>query len=61
MIYYPIPLYNQEAFKSIAVISQSLTNTEILTKCVLSLPMHTELKIGQQQYIADCIKSFFKK
>lgn len=61
MIYYPIPLHKQEAFKSIAVVSQSLTNTEILTKSVLSLPMHTELKIGQQQYIADCIKSFFKK
>jgi len=61
MIYYPIPLYNQEAFKSIAVVPQSLTNTEILTKSVLSLPMHTELNIGQQQYIADCIKSFFKK
>ncbi|WP_071840059.1 DegT/DnrJ/EryC1/StrS family aminotransferase, partial [Sediminibacterium salmoneum] len=61
MIYYPIPLYNQEAFKSIAVVSQSLTNTEILTKSVLSLPMHTELKIGQQQYIADCIKSNFLK
>lgn len=58
MIYYPIPLNEQEAYSSLGIIADDLNNTKRLCKSVLSLPMHTELTIDQQVYITDAIKSF---
>ena len=43
MIYYPLPLHHQEAFKNISIIGENLDNSEKLCTQVLSLPMHTEL------------------
>ena len=60
MIYYPVPLNEQEAFKSIGLVKGSLSVTEELCKSVLSLPMHTELYEEQQEFIANQIKSYFK-
>jgi UDP-2-acetamido-2-deoxy-ribo-hexuluronate aminotransferase len=60
MIYYPIPLNKQEAFRNIATVAGMLNETECLCSSVLSLPMHTELTEEQQVYITDKIKSFFK-
>lgn len=60
MIYYPVPLNEQEAFKSIGAVVGSLNITESLCKSVLSLPMHTELNDDQQVFIANHIISFFK-
>lgn len=60
MIYYPLPLNEQEAFLPIGVIKGSLANTEALCKAVLSLPMHTELTQETQTYITQTIQSFFK-
>lgn len=60
MIYYPVPLNEQEAFKSIGSVVGSLNVTEDLCRSVLSLPMHTELSEDQQVYIATNIQSFFK-
>lgn len=61
MIYYPVPLNKQEAFKPIASVYGSLDVTEELCSMVLSLPMHTELTEKQQIFITEQIKSFFKK
>jgi dTDP-4-amino-4,6-dideoxygalactose transaminase len=61
MIYYPIPLNEQEAFQSIAKVVGSLEVTEKLCKSVLSIPMHTELQEEQQAYIIHHIKEFFKQ
>jgi dTDP-4-amino-4,6-dideoxygalactose transaminase len=61
MIYYPIPLNNQEAFQKIGLVSGKLTNTNQLCKSVLSLPIHTELTIEEQEFIANAIRSFFIK
>ena len=58
MIYYPIPLNEQEAYSALGIIADNLTETQKLCKSVLSLPMHTELTIDQQIYITDAIKSF---
>jgi dTDP-4-amino-4,6-dideoxygalactose transaminase len=58
MIYYPIPLNEQEAYRALGIIADNLTETQQLCKSVLSLPMHTELTIDQQIYITDAIKSF---
>jgi UDP-2-acetamido-2-deoxy-ribo-hexuluronate aminotransferase len=60
MVYYPVPLNEQEAFKKIGAVVGSLTTTEELCKSVLSLPMHTELTEVQQVFIAEHIQLFFK-
>lgn len=59
MIYYPIPLNNQHAFKKIGKVHSTLKVTNRLCESVLSLPMHTELTDDQQIYIAETIKAFF--
>lgn len=59
MVYYPIPLNEQEAFCTIGAVVGSLNETERLCSSVLSLPMHTELTEEQQVFITDKVKSFF--
>ena len=61
IVYYPIPLYKQEAFSLYVKSGFKLTNTEILCNQVLSLPMHTELEESTQQYIIEKIKIFFNE
>lgn len=60
MIYYPVPLHKQDAFKTIARTHTSLEISEQLSSEVLSIPMHTELCKEQQDYIINAIKEFFK-
>ena len=59
MIYYPLPLYKQDAYKSFYTNKAPLKITEELCKEVLSLPMHTELTEEMQDQIVNEIKSFF--
>ncbi len=60
MIYYPVPLYAQEAFKkSIGNHFDKLPITEILCNSVISLPMHTELDEEQLTFITQAVLSFF--
>ena len=56
MIYYPIPIHNQVPYKN----NQSLENTELLSKEVISLPIHTEIENSNQEYIIKKINNFFK-
>jgi len=51
MIYYPIPLHEQNAFKSDRFKKGDFPVTEKLCNCVLSLPMHTELDTDTLEYI----------
>ncbi len=61
MIYYPVPLYQQEAYKtSAAHPGFSLPVTEMLCRSVISLPMHTEMDDAMLDYICQSVKSFFK-
>lgn len=55
MIYYPIGMHNQQAYKTNDVFPIS----DKLCSEVLSLPMHTELDLEQQQFIATAVKSFY--
>lgn len=59
MIYYPLPLYKQEAFRKFISDDISLANTEQLCDQVLSLPIHTEMNIDVMNFICSTIKSFF--
>jgi len=58
MIYYPLPLQEQQAFRSIARPSGSLDVAAQLCRRVLSLPMHTELTEAQQEEVARHIVDF---
>lgn len=59
MIYYPVPLYEQEAFKGFTDVTH-LPVTDQLCKEVISLPMHTELNEEMLAYVVDGVKSFWK-
>lgn len=58
VIYYPLPLYKQEAFKMYCKPEFELPNTEALCNSVLSIPMHTELNTEIQDKIIETIKNF---
>ena len=60
MIYYPLPLQQQEAFSNITRAAESLDTAAELAASVLSLPIHTEISHEQQDMVIDAIKSFFK-
>jgi dTDP-4-amino-4,6-dideoxygalactose transaminase len=60
MIYYPLPLQEQEAFLFITRTAESLDNAKKLSDSVLSLPMHTELTSKEQDFIIDKIRKFFE-
>lgn len=51
MIYYPIPCHKQEMLKNYNVADINLPVTDMLTQCVISLPMHTELTVEELEYI----------
>ena len=58
MIYYPVPLHLQKAYQNIRYQAGDFPNAEKLSECVLSLPMHTELKLDQLKYITDSVLEF---
>ena len=60
MIYYPVPLYKQEAFKSYVNSDFEIANVEELCSTVFSLPIHTEIENSSQEFIIERIKEFFK-
>jgi len=60
MVYYPIPLYMQNAFKKYVPLGFRLSITEELCQSVLSLPIHTEGNYDEMRYISDSVKGFFK-
>ena len=60
MVYYPLPLHKQKAYKDSRYDLVDFTNTEALNKSVISLPMHTELSQEQLEYITRIVKEFKK-
>ncbi|MCB0653621.1 MAG: DegT/DnrJ/EryC1/StrS family aminotransferase [Saprospiraceae bacterium] len=60
MIYYPVPLYAQEAYRGeFSGGVEFLEVTDQLCKEVLSLPIHTEMTEEIQNYIIKAVLSFF--
>lgn len=51
MIYYPVPLHMQKAYQDPRYHEGDFPVAERLSRCVLSLPMHTELDDEQLDYI----------
>lgn len=60
MIYYPLPLQEQDAFKPIAREAEPLPISKKLAYSVLSLPMHTELTHKIQDEVVGRVRGFFK-
>jgi UDP-2-acetamido-2-deoxy-ribo-hexuluronate aminotransferase len=59
MIYYPVPLNQQEAFKKISRVIGDLAVSTSLCQSVLSLPIHTEMVESTQDFIISSIKEFY--
>ena len=59
MIYYPIPLHFQKAYARAGFSEGSFPVTEKLSKSVISLPIHTEMKIDELAFICDTIRNFY--
>ena len=59
MIYYPLPVHEQEAYKWVARLSGNLNESKQLCSDVLSLPIHSEMTDEEQTFIIETIKSFF--
>lgn len=58
MVYYPMPLHQQEAFKDEKYPLGSFPISEGLCRSVLSLPIHTEMKADVLAQIIEGVKSF---
>ena len=58
MVYYPVPLYEQIAFRHYAP-DTKLAVTEQLCREVISLPIHTEMNLEMQDVIIQTIKNFY--
>ncbi len=59
MIYYPVPLDEQQAFRPYADRNSSMPVTKKLCEEVIALPMHTELDSDIQSYIISEVINFF--
>jgi len=59
MIYYPVPLHEQKAYREFIDRELEFPVSSSLCSQVLSLPMHTELKSEELDYIVYHIKKFF--
>ncbi len=60
MIYYPVPLHFQKAYQQKGFGEGSFPVTEQLSKEVISLPIHTEMKEQELRYICQTIKDFYR-
>jgi UDP-2-acetamido-2-deoxy-ribo-hexuluronate aminotransferase len=60
MVYYPLPLHLQKAYLEYGGQEGQFPVAEQLCKQVISLPIHTEMKEEEQNYIIEQILNFFK-
>lgn len=60
MVYYPLPLQAQEAFKWLVRTPGSMEVSVGLSQSVLSLPIHTELGEDEQQYIIESLREILR-
>ena len=58
MVYYPIALHLQNAFKTSEYGAGDFPVSETLCSQVISLPMHTEMTSQQLDFIAAALLSF---
>ncbi|USP03492.1 DegT/DnrJ/EryC1/StrS family aminotransferase [Bartonella taylorii] len=59
MVYYKTPLHQQLAYKHFPYVKDSLSVSESLGNCVLSLPMHPYLTQTDQDMVIQRIRDFY--
>jgi UDP-2-acetamido-2-deoxy-ribo-hexuluronate aminotransferase len=59
LIYYPVPMQDQVAFKNHVRHGGDLSVSKRLAQSVLSLPIHTEMERDVQEYIIESIHRFY--
>jgi dTDP-4-amino-4,6-dideoxygalactose transaminase len=60
-IYYPLPLHLQKCFSYLGYKEGDFPVAEKAAREVLALPIYPELTAEQQDYIASCLRGFYKK
>lgn len=60
VVYYPLPLHRQEAFKGFDLRGESLEVSERLCTEVVSLPLHTELASDDLRRVTVAVRDFFE-
>lgn len=61
MVYYPVPLHRQKAYAYLNLKDDGFESTNMLSDCVISLPVHTEMDDEQLSFICSSIKEYFEK
>jgi len=61
MVYYPVALHSQKAYRNAVNENKKYPVTEKLCSSVISLPMHTELNEDTLQYITNNLLEFVNK
>ncbi|MDR2384724.1 MAG: DegT/DnrJ/EryC1/StrS family aminotransferase [Tannerella sp.] len=61
MIYYPLPVHEQEAYKWVARVAGDLRESVCLCNEALSLPIHSEMTDETQKQITETIRAFFSR
>ncbi len=61
MVYYPLPLHLQKAYRDLGYREGDFPVTESMSRSVISIPMHTELESDQIEYICHHIKEFITR
>jgi dTDP-4-amino-4,6-dideoxygalactose transaminase len=60
MIYYPLPVHEQEAYKWVVRLSGNPDQAGRLCREVLSLPIHPEMTDEEQTFITETVGGFFR-
>jgi dTDP-4-amino-4,6-dideoxygalactose transaminase len=61
MVYYPVPLHMQKAYRDERYNQGDFPVTEALCRSVVSLPMHTELDAEQLQHVTATVLEYVNK
>jgi dTDP-4-amino-4,6-dideoxygalactose transaminase len=60
-VYYPVPLHEQECFRSLGYAPADLPISQAAAKETLALPIYPELSDEQRGYVVDTIAGFYTK
>jgi dTDP-4-amino-4,6-dideoxygalactose transaminase len=59
-IYYPIPLHEQECFRSLGYSADDLPRSHAASKETLALPIYPELTEAQRRHVVETIAAFYR-
>lgn len=59
LIHYPVPIYNQEAYKDISHLKSDYPISNTISDQILSLPMGPHLSKNEAEYVCESVNSFF--